>query len=1333
MRTLYILIMSLFLCVTSYAQNLDSLKTVSEELKRNYGINDARYLNSLSEVVKAAINEEDYRTAYDYRKRYYNIVKEKHGEKSPEYADACLRMGTVSYYYIGANEAIKFYLDALTLFDELNIFNDTYLQGVSLLCKMYLETGDYDTYLSIHKELISMLERAGEDYAIFLLNEYVGSYSYLMQFEDYDTVLDYMYKAQKLIKKHDLGFLLTEQASIAFAVPRICYRTMGKFDKAVEAGKSAQQYIKNVYGEDSIPYAQYDILIALDLIAQGELEKSRPYVMHGFSLIEEVSKRDGLTAHDEPTYLPAAILLARFSERDNDQKGAISYRELADKIFRLQNDTESEDFYDNLYNLYLDYGTCGEYMKLISVFPAIEEWVASTYGSGSDELFQVLITAHDGYVYTYNKSDALKVDEKIQTFTNKPASLGLFMKASVHSQFNEYDQAQDLLKQCLDEILDNPTEDEKRLIPLCYNSLGYVVMEYDLEGAVGYLQKAIEYNNKYLTGKQGANIDPLVNLGMVHYKSGAYLEAVKYFNEALSHSQQTQNIYKAALCLNNIGLCYLYSGNQVKGIRVLEDALKLAEEHSGKLSHLYATTLQNMTIYYGNLQEQDRCIAITKEIANIYETLLGKDSANYGGAIYNIGVFNMLKANYGESIIYCNEAKTILENAQGDNRLMLSNLYSTLGFCHYMSGNKDEGAAEFAKSATLLEELGLGKSIDAVSLLYNYGYVLLANLDKKAESFIKDAVIIAEEIDMLHHPVAFSAMSVYGLASLLNEGPAEGYIDLVVNTLHEQYSTNFGEFNEEEREQFWSRFVLLDDILFTCRTNDVANGSLYDYTLATKGMLLSTSLNMEEIIRRSGSKELIDNYSVLQNLRSRIERLEQTPYNERIESVDSLKNVAAVIERKVIAGSKEYGEFTSRIRVSWKDIESALKKNDVAIEFVNYMDYKANEAVYAALVIRKGWDAPELVKIASAKELNDVISENDALSYAVRINNIYSNSDTYGLVWKPLEQFVTPGDNVYFSASGILHNLSIEYLVDDNEIYASDKYNLYRVSSTRDIAISSRDKLPIKQYKRASLYGGILYDLDMDVMMQESQKYDTNITRSIELEEGDTLRSSLTYLRGSEIEVKSVSDILTKNGVQSSIHKGKEANEESFKSLSEQHNDIIHIATHGFYLPTEKAEENDFLKLMPMFIPGSDAQSKSNPIKTSMLRSGLVFAGGNRAWKGEKVTKDIDDGIATSAEIANISLAGTDLVVLSACETGLGEVNDEGVFGLQRAFKKAGANTIIMSLWKVNDHITQMMMTSFYEHLLSGKSKRDSFRLAQQEIRAEYPNPYQWAAFIMLD
>ena len=252
-------------------------------------------------------------------------------------------------------------------------------------------------------------------------------------------------------------------------------------------------------------------------------------------------------------------------------------------------------------------------------------------------------------------------------------------------------------------------------------------------------------------------------------------------------------------------------------------------------------------------------------------------------------------------------------------------------------------------------------------------------------------------------------------------------------------------------------------------------------------------------------------------------------------------------------------------------------------------------------------------------------------------------------------------------------------------------------------------------------------------MTLESEKYTINTTRSVELESTDTLRSDLVYLRGSEVEVTSISSILMNKSVNCNVLKGKEANEESFKDLEQKPNDIIHIATHGFYLPTEKVASNEFLKMIPVFVSGTDGQIQFSPVKTSMLRSGLVFAGGNMAWKGERVSASIEDGIATSAEIANVNLAGTDLVVLSACETGLGEVNDEGVFGLQRAFKKAGVNTIVMSLWKVSDHITQLMMTHFYTHLLNGNSKYAAFRKAQLEIRKEYPNPYQWAAYIMLD
>lgn len=187
---------------------------------------------------------------------------------------------------------------------------------------------------------------------------------------------------------------------------------------------------------------------------------------------------------------------------------------------------------------------------------------------------------------------------------------------------------------------------------------------------------------------------------------------------------------------------------------------------------------------------------------------------------------------------------------------------------------------------------------------------------------------------------------------------------------------------------------------------------------------------------------------------------------------------------------------------------------------------------------------------------------------------------------------------------------------------------------------------------------------------------------------------------------------------------GVKANEESFKSKTNGY-DLIHIATHGFFL-TDKKE----VALNP-FVQGLRSVDAE---PSAMIRSGLLLAGANRTWTGIHVIPNIEDGILTAEEISNVNLFGTKLVVLSACETGLGEIkSSEGVFGLQRAFKLAGVQSLIMSLWKVDDNATMELMNTFYNNWLSGMSKHDAFNNAVEKIRGHHKSPYYWAAFVMLD
>jgi CHAT domain-containing protein len=264
-------------------------------------------------------------------------------------------------------------------------------------------------------------------------------------------------------------------------------------------------------------------------------------------------------------------------------------------------------------------------------------------------------------------------------------------------------------------------------------------------------------------------------------------------------------------------------------------------------------------------------------------------------------------------------------------------------------------------------------------------------------------------------------------------------------------------------------------------------------------------------------------------------------------------------------------------------------------------------------------------------------------------------------------------------------------------------------------------------YKTVVLYGGLNYDTDVETLIasdaDERSKGLRGIGNMNDDIENDLRRGNIIwkYLNGTKIEVENIEKVALNLGIKTKLFSASNGTESTLKNLSGKKTDIIHIATHGFYIKPfdSKNEENQ------------------------MERSGLALAGANNKQKGKALPKGVDDGILTADEISRLDLRCTHLIVLSACETGLGDITGEGVYGLQRGFKKAGVNSIVMSLWKVDDTATQMLMTEFYRNLLNGKSKRESLLKAQNAVRnfkghingekRNYSNPKYWAGFILLD
>jgi CHAT domain-containing protein len=221
-------------------------------------------------------------------------------------------------------------------------------------------------------------------------------------------------------------------------------------------------------------------------------------------------------------------------------------------------------------------------------------------------------------------------------------------------------------------------------------------------------------------------------------------------------------------------------------------------------------------------------------------------------------------------------------------------------------------------------------------------------------------------------------------------------------------------------------------------------------------------------------------------------------------------------------------------------------------------------------------------------------------------------------------------------------------------------------------------------------------------------------------------------LQGTITEILRIQRELANNSVAVNRYNGSAGNEESFKNLSGKKTGIIHMATHGFFLDDLEEENEDREVFMRL---GGNGESGQRQYENTLLRSGLVLAGGNNAW-GDRPIAGVEDGLLLADEVSRMNLVGTELVVLSACVSALGGMdNSEGVFGMQRAFKLAGAQTLVMSLWAVDDQATSDLMALFYQNWLSGMSKREAMKAAQRQLRADprYASPYYWAAFVLMD
>lgn len=756
--------------------------------------------------------------------------------------------------------------------------------------------------------------------------------------------------------------------------------------------------------------------------------------------------------------------------------------------------------------------------------------------------------------------------------------------------------------------------------------------------------------------------------------------------EALEDAKQSYDIFvslygeehlSCVTMLSNMSTICSYLGNYSDAIKYGQKALNLYEQNYGMEHPYYIITLMNIADYKYDEGNFSECFSLAEKTDSIISDSNTFPMYYYIEVKLNISKLYRKQGKYDNALKCTNEAIRSLQQSKSFNSLNYAFALMELAEINSSRGNHNKAIKWAHKSLKIMSRF-----YEKSNIRYSQFLDLLSNYYSENKNY-KEAVK-------------------YAIASMNNRK------NYVVST--------FSSMSSLQRQNLWNNFrrgfFYEAGLAYRYRSPQIISEVYNTTCLLAKGLLLCTEISMQKLIEESKDCILINQYLQILSLKEHYNKICELPLNTRSEDIDSLIQEIQRREIELINKSKSYGNFINNINVSWKNIQQKLGSKDIAIEFLDF-PIKNDSVIYVALTVRKGYNYPHFIPLFDLEQIR-----------AIKECNYYINSKLGNLIWGPLLPELKGVKNIYFSPTGALYNIGIEYLP------GMENYNIFRLSSTREL-VTNRGKLKTGKY--AVLYGGLDYDASIDSLTSKKSLTILNETFKEHADvRGLGLRGGKEPLKHTKIEVDKIGEELNKAQWICLLDTASLGTEESFKSLSGRKINCLHISTHGFYYTKEEADNAQYKFMLLDDLIATTSEDKA------LTRSGLILSGANHILAGDTLPDNVEDGILTAKEIANVDLRGLDLVVLSACQTGLGDISQgEGVFGLQRGFKKAGANSILMSLWEVNDEATQILMTQFYKNLVSGQTKRQSLLSAQKYLREfnnrQYNEPKYWAAFILLD
>lgn len=805
--------------------------------------------------------------------------------------------------------------------------------------------------------------------------------------------------------------------------------------------------------------------------------------------------------------------------------------------------------------------------------------------------------------------------------------------------------------------------------------------------------------------------------------------------------QDEWSVYTQTLA--NLGLLYHTQGRFVLSEQLSLRAFQLRQKRQGETSLATAASANNLASLYKDLGRYQEAEEISHLALQLHEESAGEEQQVLRLAIVqnNHAMLLLELGRYDQALEYVENAVNYAQKVS-DGRaraVFMSNKALIL---------QEKGAWPAAEQ--LYEELAkldllAKRSPERANLLTNHAALLIQTKRlPEAQKRLEEAADIYEKQYGDQHPAYASALvSLARFHRYVGQGPEAvkllqqaadirkaqlgekhpDYVQLVQEQaildwegLHTakaiekfrfvrqqqqaQLTGLFPAMSEHEKAKFWARlrpsYALFASFVVTHHhKHPELLTELYDIQLRTKGMLLNSLTQVRQSIMASNDPALKADYLRWTDQKQQLAYVYTLSKEEAIRlqiNVDSLEKAANQTERSLSVRSEAFAKALSGQAPAYAQVAARLGAEEAAVEMLAFPFFKHNwtgQTYYAALIAKPGTTAPELVLFENGKEL-------EGKYYKYYRNAIYQqieDEDSYAHFWQKADEKLKGRRTVYLAPDGVYSQINLHTLLKPGGRYVLDDIRLRILGSTRDLLKAQTTDKPSNQ---TVLFGFPEYGQ----------------------------RGEVKALPGTKAEVEAISKMLIAAGRPAITYAGPKASETNLKNVSSPA--VLHIATHGFFLEDVRQAQSGKLFGVEM------NKAAENPL----LRAGLLMAGAEQALD-QKQTRELrneDNGILTAYEAMNMNLHQTELVVLSACETGLGDVQaGEGVYGLQRAFQAAGAESLLMSLWQVSDEATQLLMQEFYTRWVKSSDKHQAFAEAQAALKKKYAHPYFWGAFVLVD